>query len=404
MPAIRSSMHTPRHSPCKHRSALQPASAPLTPSAANMDHFHEDLLQKVTQMLEFFEQEVTRAQEEKQAVEDARVAAEKAKADAKVAEEFGAVHARAVKCHQCMNCMDHPFTCLLEQVGWKDIPAYLKQQPVTAAKLKELHDNKHIYIPWYTCPLVACQTLIERKPIEVDAAKHMICAVNTVLGAPAGQVDSGPLLQDDNIWTDVFYEADDHQILLQPVQNQPELMNRSLRTTSRQDIRHHCRFNMLQGNLIVANLVGAVSTMFRQAVSNPINERLKAVFSDHEIQLVDKKRRVLMSMGARRPTLAKTLTSLEFEKGNGSMEHKDDGKKVIWSLHHIMGGDPCRHAMFGVIIKNMEVNLWFARRAVRPRARMGPNHRVCIGGKVQYNIAMYTQGRSIGIPDCQDLF
>ncbi|KAI6117714.1 hypothetical protein EDD16DRAFT_1519934 [Pisolithus croceorrhizus] len=100
-------------------------------------------------------------------------------------------------------------------------------------------------------------------------------------------------------------------------------------------------------------------------------------------------------MGARRPTLAKTLTSLEFEKGNGSMERKDDGKKVIWSLHHIMGGDPCCHAMFGVIIENTEVNLWFARRAVRPRAWMGPNRRVCIGGKVQYDIAVYTQGRSI---------
>ncbi|KIK13547.1 hypothetical protein PISMIDRAFT_17904 [Pisolithus microcarpus 441] len=139
MPVIRSSTQTPRHSPRKHRSALQPAPAPLTPPVANTDRPHEDLLQKVTQVLEFFEREVARAQEEKQAAVDARVAAEKAEADAKVAEE-----------------------------------------------------------------------VIQRKPVEVDAAKHMICAVNAILGAPAGQIDSGPFLQDDDIWADVFYEADDH--------------------------------------------------------------------------------------------------------------------------------------------------------------------------------------------------
>ncbi|KAI6036202.1 hypothetical protein BKA83DRAFT_4485272 [Pisolithus microcarpus] len=225
MPVIRSSTQTPRRSPRKHRSALQPAPAPLTPPVANTDRPHEDLLQKVTQVLEFFEREVARAQEEKQAAVDARVAAEKAEADAKVAEEvirkkvrkFSAVHARAAKCHLCMSCMDRPFTliecghtfCIGCLKKWFH-RCLLDQKPVTAAKLKELHDNKHIYIPWYTCPVVTCRTLVERKPVEVDAAKHMICAVNAILGAPAGQIDSGPFLQDDDIWADVFYEADDH--------------------------------------------------------------------------------------------------------------------------------------------------------------------------------------------------
>ncbi|KAI6140358.1 hypothetical protein EDD17DRAFT_1516400 [Pisolithus thermaeus] len=95
-------------------------------------------------------------------------------------------------------------------VGWKDIPAHLKEKPMMAAKLKELHEKKYIYIPWYTCPEVTCQTFVECKPMEVDAARHMIGTVNAIFGAPAGQVDSTPLLQHGNIWADVFYEDDSH--------------------------------------------------------------------------------------------------------------------------------------------------------------------------------------------------
>lgn len=109
----------------------------------------------------------------------------------------------------CFGCLRGWFhKCLLNQVGWKDIPAHLKEKPMMAAKLKELHEKKYIYIPWYTCPEVTCQTFVECKPMEVDAARHMIGTVNAIFGAPAGQVDSTPLLQHGNIWADVFYEDD----------------------------------------------------------------------------------------------------------------------------------------------------------------------------------------------------
>ncbi|KIK12464.1 hypothetical protein PISMIDRAFT_18725 [Pisolithus microcarpus 441] len=62
---------------------------------------------KVTQVLKFFELEVTCAQEDKQAAEDVRVADQEAKADAKEAEEimhkkvqkFNAIHTRVVQYH-----------------------------------------------------------------------------------------------------------------------------------------------------------------------------------------------------------------------------------------------------------------------------------------------------------------
>ncbi|KAI6017518.1 hypothetical protein EDC04DRAFT_2943106 [Pisolithus marmoratus] len=56
--------------------------------------------------------------------------------------------------------------------------------------------------------------------------------------------------------------------------------------------------------------------------------------------------------------------SFKFKKGNGCKERKDDDKKVIWSLHHIMHSDPCRHATFGVTIENTMMRFWFTCRAV----------------------------------------
>ncbi|KAI6029193.1 hypothetical protein BKA83DRAFT_4489155 [Pisolithus microcarpus] len=162
-------------------------------SAADMPYNEQTIIttagkQKVTQVLKFFELEVTCAQEDKQAAEDVRVADQEAKADAKEAEEI--MHKK------------------VQKVGWKDIPTHLKEKPMTAVKLKELHEKKYIYIPWYTCPEVTCQTFVECKPMEVDAAKHMIGTVNAIFGAPAGQVNLALLLQHRNIWADVFYEDD----------------------------------------------------------------------------------------------------------------------------------------------------------------------------------------------------
>ncbi|KAI6009595.1 hypothetical protein F5J12DRAFT_824420 [Pisolithus orientalis] len=43
---------------------------------------------------------------------------------------------------------------------------------------------------------------------------------------------------------------------------------------------------------------------------------------------------------------------------------KDDEEKVISALHHIMHGDPCRRATFGVTIDNTQMRFWFTCRAV----------------------------------------
>ncbi|KAI5985688.1 hypothetical protein F5J12DRAFT_787360 [Pisolithus orientalis] len=116
---------------------------------------------KVEQMTKFFELEVIHSWEPNAKVlaihrrnkllRIARVAAQKAEADVKAAE--GKIHKHMAK------------------VGWKDIPTHLKEKPMMAAKLKELHENKHIYIPWYTCPVVTCQTFVDRKPIKVASCK-----------------------------------------------------------------------------------------------------------------------------------------------------------------------------------------------------------------------------------------
>ncbi|KAI6111271.1 hypothetical protein F5141DRAFT_985141, partial [Pisolithus sp. B1] len=57
--------------------------------------------------------------------------------------------------------------------------------------------------------------------------------------------------------------------------------------------------------------------------------------------------------------------SFEFKKGTrGNSDSKDDDKKVIWSLHHIMRSDPCHRATFGVTIESTEMKFWFTCRAV----------------------------------------
>ncbi|KAI6166724.1 hypothetical protein EDD17DRAFT_1855446 [Pisolithus thermaeus] len=168
MPAVRSCVQTPRRSLRNPQPRSEPA--PSAPSTITADCCSDDLPQKIAQILQYFEEEV-----------------------------FTSIHARAVKCRMC----------LLEQVGWRDIPAHLKEAPMTAAKLRELFEEKHIYMTWYTCPVITCRVSVERKPIEVDIAKHMIDAVNSTLGAPTCQVDSNSLPQHPaNVWADVFYEDD----------------------------------------------------------------------------------------------------------------------------------------------------------------------------------------------------
>ncbi|KIK20955.1 hypothetical protein PISMIDRAFT_12589 [Pisolithus microcarpus 441] len=223
MPAVRSCVQTPKHSPRNSQPRSKPT--PSAPSTTTADCCPNDLPQKIAQILQYFEEEVVRSQEEARAAEEAQVAAEKAKSDTKEAEERQLIHSVPVHHHPCKSSempvveCGHTFCydclrkwfhrCLLEQVGWRDIPTHLKEAPMMAAKLKELFEEKYIYMAWYTCPAITCRVSVERKSIKVDIAKHMIGAVNSTLGVPTCQVNSNSLLPHPaNVWADIFYEDD----------------------------------------------------------------------------------------------------------------------------------------------------------------------------------------------------
>ncbi|KAI5993486.1 hypothetical protein EDD15DRAFT_896360 [Pisolithus albus] len=110
--------------------------------------------------------------------------------------------------------------------------------------------------------------------------------------------------------------------------------------------------------------------------------------------------------------------SFEFKKGTGEEDRKDDEKKVISSLHHIMRSDPCRRSTLGVTIENTQMRFWFTCRAITLVSKpfnffTEPEHlihffcslafanehqlgwdptvqRVCVEGKPQYNITVRT--------------
>ncbi|KAI6016905.1 hypothetical protein BKA83DRAFT_4329397 [Pisolithus microcarpus] len=110
--------------------------------------------------------------------------------------------------------------------------------------------------------------------------------------------------------------------------------------------------------------------------------------------------------------------SFEFKKGTGEANRKDDEKKVIWSLHHIMRSDPCRRSTLGVTIEDTQMRFWFTCRAItlvsKPfnffteperlihffcslafanEQQLGWDptvQRVCVEGKPQYNITVCT--------------
>ncbi|KIK22685.1 hypothetical protein PISMIDRAFT_11404 [Pisolithus microcarpus 441] len=210
MAPIRSSAQ--RCSPRKGRSTPRALNV-LADSDKELDP--KELIQKMSQIVDLLEEDVKRSHKETQKLMAEKEKAEKAEANAKAAEEnlrkmmerphtltpSGVVYVKSA--------LIAPSSWLIAatpSVMWRDIPAHLKQKPVTAAKLKELFENKYIYVVHYTCPTAGCLTDVESKPIENDLAGSIINAVNDTLGPPAKQVIPNPHLNKSDIWADIFYD------------------------------------------------------------------------------------------------------------------------------------------------------------------------------------------------------
>jgi len=82
-------------------------------------------------------------------------------------------------CHTCLKDWFH--TCIQDQVGDRDIPSHLKEQPFTAAKLEEL-STSGVRVLRFQCPL--CQASVEYRPVEVFAFRDFIVGLNTLQSTP----------------------------------------------------------------------------------------------------------------------------------------------------------------------------------------------------------------------------
>ncbi|KAF8608075.1 hypothetical protein BDV93DRAFT_551941 [Ceratobasidium sp. AG-I] len=54
---------------------------------------------------------------------------------------------------------------------------------------------------------------------------------------------------------------------------------------------------------------------------------------------------------------------IEFKKGLNDAKCRDDLRKVVWRMHHIMRSDPRRRFVFGLTIENTSARLWFLDRS-----------------------------------------
>ncbi|KAI6154198.1 hypothetical protein BKA82DRAFT_4350635 [Pisolithus tinctorius] len=207
---------TQRCSPRKGRSALSRASN--LPADGDKDLEPKDLLQKMSQIVDLLEEDVKRSRREVQKLMTEKETAEKAHANAKGAEEDLLEDNGTIQslCMRTLSSVVYVRGALIAHSPWSiaATPSVMVAsengsitKPVTAAKLKELFENKHIYAAHYTCPIAGCLTDVENKPIENDLAGNMINTVNDILGPPAKQVDADPHLNEPNVWADIFYDA-----------------------------------------------------------------------------------------------------------------------------------------------------------------------------------------------------
>ncbi|KAF8306909.1 hypothetical protein DL93DRAFT_2143537 [Clavulina sp. PMI_390] len=56
-------------------------------------------------------------------------------------------------------------------------------------------------------------------------------------------------------------------------------------------------------------------------------------------------------------------TPWEVKKKNAPEMKKDNGGKILWSMHHIMRSDPCRRFVLGVTLEDLSLRLWYMDQA-----------------------------------------
>ncbi|KAF8576696.1 hypothetical protein K439DRAFT_1397185 [Ramaria rubella] len=53
----------------------------------------------------------------------------------------------------------------------------------------------------------------------------------------------------------------------------------------------------------------------------------------------------------------------EYKKTSQTQDCRDNERKVIWSMHHILRNDPCRRFTYGITVENTDLRLWLCHRA-----------------------------------------
>ncbi|KIK14550.1 hypothetical protein PISMIDRAFT_116830 [Pisolithus microcarpus 441] len=101
-------------------------------------------------------------------------------------------------------------------------------------------------------------------------------------------------------------------------------------------------------------------------LASPLSERCNTIFPDAYLLLVDKK-----SVDAQGDKKKNTdsdswddiVVSFECKKNEEDTEREDHDKRIVRSLHYIMGRDPCRRATFGITTEDTQMKFWFTCRA-----------------------------------------
>ncbi|KAI6017652.1 hypothetical protein BKA83DRAFT_211114 [Pisolithus microcarpus] len=156
-------------------------------------------------------------------------------------------------------------------------------------------------------------------------------------------------------------------------------------------------------------------------LASPLSEQCNVIFPDAYLLLVDK--RSVDAQGDKKKhtdsdSWDDIVVSFGCKNNEEDAEREDHDKRIVWSLLHITGSDPCRRATFGITTEDTQMKFWFTCRAATLVSKpfdffKEPEHliyffcclafadahelgwdptiqRVCVGGKIQYDITVCT--------------